>query len=145
MENIIGQAKASKCVMLIEPNPIVRMLLTMFLQREKHLLASHSSYEMALNALKLAFMECFPPHVVVISVRLKQRDCIHILAHLVHTSAYRETALVVLVLEEERRQRDMQRLLQMTQAQVLIKPVQVQDVLALVAASKFNAQPQPMV
>lgn len=135
MGNVANQEKVGKRVMLIEPNPIVRLLLTIFLQQQHHLLASHSSYETALNALKLPFMARFPPHVVILSVRLKQRDCIRILAHLVHDSAYQETSVIVMVLEEEQRQHDMHHLLQRVQARVLIKPIQVQEVLSLVATA----------
>ena len=125
----------AKRVMLVEPNPIVRTLLTLFLRQKDYLLSIPTSYEDALKVIRSPFMGQFPPHSVICSVQLKQRTCLLFLAHLMHEAAYRQTSVIVIVNAEEQQQRDMAQLLNRIQAHVLVKPIQVQSVMSLVATS----------
>ena len=117
-------------VLLVEPNRVVRTLLNMCILQQGHPLIVRESYKDALHLLESEFIKCVPPHILLISVHASQRESLLLLSLLIHQPCYKNTAVVAMVNEDERQQRDMSLLLRAVQAHVIIKPVEIEGILS---------------
>ncbi len=121
-----------KRVMVIEPNGILRKFLDLCIQRDGHDVKVFANYELALNAFALPTFQAHPPDLVFIAVYPIQPKSYSVIAHLRSQFPYARTTVVAMVAQEDTTYQEVKSLVQVTQTILLLKPYQVQDVLALV-------------
>jgi len=128
-----------KRILLIEPSPTLRAILTMYFQREGHQLVLFEDYQAAAQALPRFQAE--PPDLVFVALRSDQPDTLRLVTLLRQQNAH--MTLVMMVPQEDSSQVTIQRLVQATRSILLPKPFSIRDVLNLVAASGQTSSSLP--
>jgi DNA-binding response OmpR family regulator len=125
----------SKRVMIIDPSKTIQILLSMNLQKAGHRVLAYSTPREAWQAME-SMSEV--PEVILLFVGY-QRSGYGLIASVHASPRYAHTHLVALVLREERA--SIQRRLRHIPVSYLVKPFEMQEVLALIDAPMAASAP----
>ncbi|MBV9688886.1 MAG: response regulator [Ktedonobacteraceae bacterium] len=118
-----------KRILVLETSPTLQAIFMMYLEREGHHVVLLDDYEVATQELP-RFQQA-PPDLAFVALRADRPESFHLATAL--RQQYPQVRLVLLIMREESSQVAVQRLIETTQAMVLLKPFSIKDVLALVA------------
>jgi DNA-binding response OmpR family regulator len=118
----------SKYIMVIDPSRTIQIILSIYLQNAGHLVFTYSTPQEALYAFSV--LQDIPD-LIFIFLEF-EKPAYDLIAHVQSQAAFARTRMVAMVLQEE--QAAIQRRAKWSRVSYLVKPFQIQDVLALVSA-----------